>query len=287
MKARNDMTNPPNSLQPILCAHLLRKVDEKLIDLLSALAPGEWELQTVAPLWKVRDVAAHLLDTALRKLSLVRDSCYVETTDIRSQQDVITLVNRLNREGVAVYRRLSPRVLIEMMKVATKQSAEFHESLDPFATATFNVSWAGEETSLNWFDTARELTERWHHQQQIRLATHRPGIMTPGLYHPVLDCFLRGLPHAFLEVKASPGTVLLVEISGECGGEWFLERGTETWNLVPRSSSDFTAKVTLPQELAWRLFTKGIDRSSARGQLEIDGDRALGEKILDLTAIVG
>src|SRR5277367_1669158 len=126
------MTDQSARLQPILCAHLLRKVDEKLIDLLSALAPGEWDLQTVAPLWKVRDVAAHLLDTAQRKLSVVRDSCYVETADIRSHQDVITLVNRLNREGVAVYRRLSPRVLIEMMKLATKQSAEFHESLDPF-----------------------------------------------------------------------------------------------------------------------------------------------------------
>jgi uncharacterized protein (TIGR03083 family) len=286
MKARNDMANQPNSLRPILCAHLLRKVDEKLIDLLSALAPSEWELQTVAPLWKVRDVAAHLLDTALRKLSLVRDS-FVETTNIRSQQDVITLVNRLNREGVAVYRRLSPQVLIDLLRLATKQSAEFHESLDPFDTATFNVSWAGEETSLNWFDTARELTERWHHQQQIRLATNRPGIMTPDLYHPVLDCFLRGLPQALLEVKASPGTVLLVEISGECGGQWFLERSTGTWNLVARSGSDFAARVTVPQELAWRLFTKGIDRSSARAQLEIDGDRDLGEKILNLTAIVG
>jgi len=281
------MTNQPNSLEPILCAHLLRRVDEKLIDLLSALGPTEWELQTVAPLWKVRDVAAHLLDTALRKLSLVRDSCYIETTDIRSQQDVITLVNRLNREGVAVYRRLSPPVLIEMMKLAARQSAEFHESLDPFDTATFNVSWAGEETSLNWFDTARELTERWHHQQQIRLATHRPGLMTPDLYHPVLDCFLRGLPHAFLEVKASPGAVLLIEISGVCGGQWFLERGTGTWNLIPKSGGGFTARVTVPQELAWRLFTKGIDRSSARGQLEIDGDRDLDDKILDLTAIVG
>ena len=121
------MTNPPNRLKPILCAPFLRKVDEKLIELLSALEPSEWELQTVAPLWKVRDVGAHLLDTALRKLSLVRDSCYVETTEIRTHQDVITLVNRLNREGVAVYRRLSPRVLIEMMRLATKQFAEFHE----------------------------------------------------------------------------------------------------------------------------------------------------------------
>jgi hypothetical protein len=45
--------------------------------------------------------------------------------------------------------------------------------------------------------------------------------------------------------------------------------------------------VTVAQELAWRLFTQGINRSSARAQLEIDGDRDLGERILDLTAIVG
>src|SRR5438105_4877677 len=103
---------------PILCAHLLRRVDEKLIDLLRSLAPNEWDIQTVAPRWKVRDVAAHLLDTALRKLSIVRDSCHVEAVSIRTSQDLITLVNRLNRDGVTVYRRLSPSVLIDMLKVA-------------------------------------------------------------------------------------------------------------------------------------------------------------------------
>jgi hypothetical protein len=83
--------------------------------------------------------------------------------------------------------------LIGMLKAACRESVTFHESLDPYAPAAFAVSWAGETESLNWFDTARELTERWHRQQQTRLATNRPGILTPELYHPVLDCFLRGL----------------------------------------------------------------------------------------------
>jgi uncharacterized protein (TIGR03083 family) len=281
------VSDQSDGLDPILCAHLLRKVDEKLIDLLSSLEPGDWDLQTIAPLWKVRDVAAHLLDTPLRKLSMVRDSCYVEAVTIRTHQDVIALVNRLNAEGVAVYRRLSPPVLIDMMKLACEQSARFHESLDPFASAAFNVSWAGEETSLNWFDTGRELTERWHHQQQIRLATNRPGIITPDLYHPVLDCFVRGLPHAFRDVAAPPGTTLLLEISGECGGQWFLSKGSTAWNLVKQSAGSVASRVKIPQELAWRLFTKGIDRDSARAQIQIEGDRTLAEKVLHLTAIVG
>src|SRR6266403_2234910 len=281
------MNGQPNGTTPILCAHLLRTVDEKLVDLLGSLAPSDWDLQTVAPLGKVRDVAAHLLDTVLRKLSMVRDSCYVETVTIRSPQDVVALVNRLNAEGVTVYRRLSPPILMEMMKSACEQSARFHESLDPFAPATFNVGWAGEETSLDWVDTARELTERWHHQQQIRLATNRPGIMTPDLYHAVLDCFVRGLPHVYRDVEAPAGTILLLEISGECGGQWFLYRGPTRWNFVSRSAEEFASRVKIAQELAWRVFTKGIDRDSARAQIEIQGNRDLGEKVLRLTAIVG
>ena len=61
----------------------------------------------------------------------------------------------------------------------------------------FPVSWAGEQESANWFDIAREFTERWHHQQQIRLAVEKPGIMTREFYYPVLDCFMRALPYSY------------------------------------------------------------------------------------------
>jgi uncharacterized protein (TIGR03083 family) len=274
-------------LPPILCAPALRRVDEHLIQLLRSLTPDEWELQTIAPAWKVRDVAAHLLDTALRKLSMVRDGCFVQTTEVRSAEDLKALVNRLNREGVTVYRRLSPSLLIDWMAAVCEQFARFHESLDPFAPAAFSVSWAGEEKSLNWFDMARELTERWHHQQQIRLATDRPGIMTPDLYHPVLDCFLRGLPFHYRGVAAPARTAILVEVSGECGGRWILIREPEGWALATETAGEFAARVTIPQDLAWRIFTKGIDRNSARARVEIEGNRDLGERVLDLTAIVG
>jgi uncharacterized protein (TIGR03083 family) len=278
---------PADSLPPILCAHLLRRTDEKLIELLGSLTASEWDLPTVAPQWKVRDVAAHMLDTALRKLSIVRDASQLETAPIRSSEDLLELVNRLNREGVAVYRRLSPRVLVDLMQKACQDSAAFHESLDPFAPAAFSVSWAGEAESLNWFDTARELTERWHHQQQIRLATNRPGIMTPELYHPVLDCFLRGLPYAFRSVPAADGTTLLIEITGDCGGRWYLAGQSSGWRLVSWAEPEFTARITIPQEIAWLCFTKGIDRESAHARIMIAGNRELGEKVLDLTAIVG
>ena len=281
------MSDQISGTEPTLCAPLLRRVDAKLIELLRDLRPDEWDLQILAPAWKVRDVAAHMLDTVLRKLSLVRDHCFVENAVIRSPQDVVDLVNRLNREGVTVYRRLSPPVLIALMETACIESADFHESLDPFAPAVFNVSWAGESTSLNWFDTARELTERWHHQQQIRHATGRPGIMTPDLYHPVLDCFVRGLPHVFRDVDAPIGTTLQLKIAGDCGGTWLLKKHNSDWRFASSSGTAPAARVIIPQELAWRVFTKGIDRKEALAHSTLEGDQALAERAFHLTAIVG
>src|SRR5690242_2139628 len=196
------MNRRSEPLKPILTAHLFPKLDAMLIDLLGALAAEDWEKQTVSPKWKVKDVAAHLLDTALRCVSVSRDHYVAETPGINSSADLASFINRLNQEGVAVYRRLSPAVLIALMEVAVNSLAEMHAARDPQAMAPYGVSWAGEEVSANWFDTAREFTERWHHQQQIRLAVNKPGIMTRELYFPVLDCFLRALPFAYRNVSA-------------------------------------------------------------------------------------
>lgn len=176
-----------------------------------------------------------------------------------------------------------PRFFARLMGSACRQSADFHEPLDPFAPAVINVSRAGESASLNWFDTARELTERWHQQQQIRAATHRPGIMIPDFYHPVLDCFMRGLPHAFQHVEAAETTSVRVQI---CGDTWLLEKNGTQWGFVAGSSSVPSAIIKIPQEIAWRVFTKGMDPAQALAQSIIAGDRKLAEQVFRVTAIV-
>jgi hypothetical protein len=79
---------------------------------------------------------------------------------------------------------------------------------------------------------------------------------------------------------------LLFEIAGECGGQWLLARESDRWELVKESAAEPAARVTIPQEIAWRVFTKGIDRDLAREQIQIQGDPQLGNLVLDLTANV-
>jgi hypothetical protein len=173
------------------------------------------------------------------------------------------------------------------MESASRESAEYHQSLDPFAPAMFSVSWAGEEVSANWFDTAREFTERWHHQQQIRLAVEKPGIMTREFYVPVLDCFMRALPHAYSAVPAKPGTLAQFNIAGECGGSWYLLRDIKTWRLVSSAAGEKISETTIPQEIAWRIFTKGIARDAAQAQVQVKGNSEIGLHMLGMVSIVG
>ena len=111
--------------------------------------------------------------------------------------------------------------------------------------------------------------------------------MTPELYYPVLDCFLRGLPHAYRDFGAPAGTTIGIDISGECGGTWLLSSQPSFWQFTCAPVPSIACQVTIPQEIAWRVFTKGIDRNAARAQSTIEGDARLAEPLFGLTAIVG
>jgi hypothetical protein len=120
---------------------------------------------------------------------------------------------------------LSPQVLIAMTEWADAGLAGLFRSLDPHAPAIFPVAWAGEEASENWMDVARDYTEKWHHTQQLFDATGRAStILGRDLYHPCLDTFMRALPFTLRSVEAGDGTVVAVEVTGEAGGVWSVER---------------------------------------------------------------
>jgi uncharacterized protein (TIGR03083 family) len=275
------------SLPPIFTASLFPALEAKLIELLRSLAPDDWEKRTLAPKWKVKDVAAHLLDTQTRGLAAVRRGYKPENSKKLTPDKLLSLINTLNAEGVRTYGSLSPEDLISRMEAASRELADYVQALDPFAPAVFPVSWSGDEQSPNWFHTAREFTERWHHQQQIRVAVNKPGIMTLEFYFPVLDCFMRALPYTYRNVEAEPGSIAQFNISGECGGSWYLLRDSEGWKLIASLTGEKISETTIPQEIAWRIFTKGIAREEARSHVQVAGSEVVGLHILQMISIVG
>jgi uncharacterized protein (TIGR03083 family) len=256
-----------------------------LLTLLADLGEDDWARPTAAPRWSVKDVASHLLGGDVAILSGKRDGFHIQQR-IESNDQLIELVGRLNAEWVVAARRMSSRLLRELLAFTGPEVEACFASLDPMAMGGA-VSWAGPDPAPIWFDLAREFTERWHHQQQIRDATGRRPLYDPYFLSPVLDTFMRALPYAYRNAMAPAGTLLRFEISGEAGGTWFLSREEEGWTLVLHAPTEPVTDVVIPQDVAWRLFTKGIDREKARSLAVISGRADLAASMFATTAIIG
>lgn len=276
------------SVEPIFVAELFRQIHAELLPLLRNLSGDDWSKPTAARLWTVKDIAAHLLDTDIRRLSYQRDKAPMVTpeTPIENYRDLVNFLNQLNADWVRAARRISPRLLIEFLEVTGAQLCELFKSLDPFAPALGGVAWAGERESQNWFDIAREYTEKWHHQQQIRDAVGAPALTSRKWLFPVLDTFLRGLPHTYRETQAHDGSSVVFTIAGEAGGAWTLKREGGAWRLYTGEGDGAACEVRMDQDAAWRLLTKGLSQDEAAARIEIVGDDRLGKPILGMLAVM-
>ncbi|UOG77156.1 maleylpyruvate isomerase N-terminal domain-containing protein [Hymenobacter tibetensis] len=274
---------------PILdIAHLLPVLDAHLVSLLRALPASDWEKATVVPTWRVRDVALHLLDGSLRTLSMLRDGHFGGPGPTSgAHADVVRYLNQLNAEWVAVGQRLSPQVITWLLEVSGPAYNAYMASLPLHEPAVFAVGWAGEEQSWNWFHVARDYTEKWHHQQQIRQAVgQEKPLLTPEFYQPFLATCIRALPHHYRTVDAAPDTVVQFTVTGAAGDTWYLQRHVAGWELGTYYSGPIAATITLDGAVAWRLFTKSLPRPLAEAHVVVEGEPHLTQPVYSLLTVM-
>lgn len=145
------------------------------------------------------------------------------------------------------------------------------------------VIWAGPEPVPGWRDTARDFTERWVHQQQIRDALGRPGLTEGCFLGPVLRTFVWALPHRYTTVIAPEGTEVEVTVTGPGGGIWTLTRLADRWDLDKKEANSPLAFVTVESSDAWRLFTAALTDPS---RVHRGGDPQLADHVLGARGII-
>nr|WP_299341531.1 maleylpyruvate isomerase N-terminal domain-containing protein [Allomuricauda sp.] len=272
---------------PIDTRPLFKPLDKKLIELLKSLEADDWNKQTVAKDWKVKDVVSHIIDTKLRTLSMQRDKYFGEKApEINSYGDLVAFINKLNADWIQASKRFSPEVLIFLLESIGDSTADYYNSLDPWDEAIFAVDWAGESKSYNWMHLAREYTEYWHHQQQIRDAVGQQGIMTKTFFHPFMDTFFQALPHTFKDVEAEPGTLVEVHITSDIGGTWYLQKLEGDWQLVEKADNTHDAYVEIPFDVSWILFSKSLRPHEVMGKVKIEGRKELATKVLEMVSVI-
>jgi uncharacterized protein (TIGR03083 family) len=267
--------------------HLFRPLCADIVSLLRSLPPEDWNRPTVAGTWRVRDVVAHMLDTALRRLSFHRDGLTVAPRTFEGERDLVAFINELNASWVSVAaERLSPRVLTDLYAAVSPQLADFMESLPLDAPARIPVSWAGEQASVNWLDIGREFTEIWHHGAQVRRAVGAAPFRDPAWLHAVLEIAMHALPHAYRDVPGDSSTSLAIVVTGDAGGAWTVRRTGNRWDVTAGREATTRATATMTDDIAWRLFFNALSPADAATSVRFEGDADLGRALLRTRSVV-
>jgi hypothetical protein len=264
----------------------LRRVNAALLELLDGFDASDWARPTVHRDRSVKDLTAHLLHGSLRRVSGLRDA--YRPPDARrfsTAEELTQFIQEDNRAFMNAMSRVSSRIICELIGRYDPELVRLFESLDPEAPG-LGVVWAGEWQSPNWFDIAREYTEKWHHQQQLRDATGRPPLYDPALLVPALETFAHGLPYAYRGLQAVEGTTISISVGAPADIAWTLRREGELWSLWRGSGRDVQTSITVSPDLIWRVWTKGVPPDQARERIKVIGSPEHLEPLLNFVAIM-
>ncbi len=275
---------PPIDVRPLFAVDRRR-----LLELLAGLDGADWRRPTACPGWSVHDVAAHIAHDHIRRLSGTRDRH--ESAGFLPGEDLAAFIDRVNQEFVENARAWSPAILIDLVAHLGPQLDDVWAGLDLEGPAAIDVAWADPGTVAPvWLDVAREFSEFWIHQQQVRDAVGASGTFdTPGdeVTGAVVDTLIRGLPLTLATDPAGTGKRVGVQVTGVGARSWVATRRPDRWHLTPANDvGDCDAAVQLSADTLWRVASRGISPDVAAGRAVLTGDGDLARAALNLLSII-
>jgi uncharacterized protein (TIGR03083 family) len=242
-------------VDPLDVRGVMRSERAALLDLVDDLDPREWDAPTPCPPWTVHDLVAHVLASDLGLLSRGRDREQRGWIDV-SGDELAALLARRNQEWIDACVPLSGRVLRDLLHATGAEVDRWTASADLGARAD-GVAWAAVAHAPAWLCLAREYTERWVHQQHLRDALERPGLVDDAHLGAVLDTFKWAIPVALAETTG----VLRIDVTGEVQRTWLADRSGF------HADADPDATATIAAEMFWRQCTAPRPLTDADGSL--------------------
>jgi uncharacterized protein (TIGR03083 family) len=272
---------PAHEIAPLFLTERAR-----LIELLAGLDPADWQRPSPCPGWTVLGLCAHLAGDDLSFLARHRDGHHGTPGPERaSEEEFVGWLDALQAEWVTAARRMSPRVVTDLLAWSGPQVAETMRAQDPSAR-TASVSWAGTGPVPVWLDQVRELSEYWIHRQQLLHAVDRPSDLRADLAGPVLDGLRFAYPFRLGQVSGEPGDTVTISVSGPVARTWFLVAAPDGWEFREQPGTRGVAAMSTSTEQAWRLLTNNLP-ATERSRITAAGDAAI-LAVLDRTrAIIG
>lgn len=266
--------------------HMLQPERAALLALLEGLAADDWRKPTECPAWNVKELALHILGDDLSLLSRQRDlapnSLFLYAED-HPGLGFRKLLDGFNELWVHSARFFSPEVVIEMLRSVGEASDAFYceVGLETISGEPVGL-FATTDPSPYWQVIAREYLERVVHQSQIRRA-----VGVPPMHGELITTVARVTAHLLAawsrDIVAPVGTTVAIDF-GEFGVTGWV-RTDDEWvvpDAVPGAPLD--ARISVRSDAVVPMVSRGLDASTARSAVTLDGNQELGRSILDVIA---
>lgn len=266
------MNSSQSTLQPFDARPLFKQVRSSLLQLLGDLSPPDWDRPTAAGHWLVSDIAAHLLGDDVSRLSRSRDDYPGPGPSVG--ETLAQFLNKFNEQWVEACARISNQVIQDLLAVTSDLMMSYWQQVDLDSLGE-PVSWVypGQPAPV-WLDCARDFTEDWIHQEQIRQAVGREQRPDVTVLYAVLDTFMHAMIHTLYQHDLPHGSTLVVRLEPELHTSWRWSHGGGGWSASAGVEQPTTEIISgwahtdcrgasggNPQR-AWHSVTKVVDSDS-------------------------
>ena len=246
---------------------------DRLTELLAGLQAADWDRPSPCPGWTVLGLCCHLVGDDLGLLARNRDGFLGTRAPAGSEAEFAAWLDELQAEWVRAARRLSPRLVTDLLRWAGPQINVMFAGEDARAR-TASVSWAGPDLVPAWLGQARELSEYWIHRQQVLQALGRPSDLRADLAGPVLDALRWAYPYRLAQAAARPGDTVSISVTGPLARTWHLVAAEIGWQFGDQPGPRLVGSLAMNAEQAWRLLTNNMP-AAGQGALTVSGDDAI------------
>jgi uncharacterized protein (TIGR03083 family) len=247
-----------------------------------SLTDAEWDLPSECPGWTVRDVLSHLIGI---ERSLLGDPAPAPLDELPSH--VANEIGARNEAWVASRRSLPGHAVLDEFRDVT---AHRLADLRSFPAARFEEIGPSPVGQVPYREFMRvRVMDCWIHEQDMRVATGRPGHDSGPAAQLALDRLSSAMPFVVGKQAGTPeGSSVRFELRGAMPKRIDVVVRDGRATTVAALEGQPTAVLDMGMEAFWRLACGRVDGQSARlaGLVVVDGDAEVAFRVLDAMAFM-
>jgi uncharacterized protein (TIGR03083 family) len=248
-------------------------------ELCASLPEEAWSTATQCPAWTVQDQVAHVIGTEsflAGRPGPVATEPPVEAPHVKNQIGIANeaWVESLRPRSPAEVLGILRDVLGERRRQLAERSTDGFDELGPSPVG---------KVPYREFMNVRVM-DIWVHEQDVRRAVGRPGNRTGAVAEAAIGRFVPAMAFVVGKKAAAPdGSSVSFVLTGESARHFDVEVGDGRATVVEVGNDQPSVTLTMAAETWWCLSMGRWDGPTARrqGLVTIDGDEALGERVID------